>query len=72
MSTCEWDPERDRLAQVLSPDIELGCKNQATTSIGNGAYHMCDSCAALPRFSRYRKIRSLSAAIALREHRGEV
>lgn len=54
MSTCEWDPERNRPAQYLPPDIELGCRNQATVSIACGTWHLCASCAALPRFSKYR------------------
>ncbi len=59
MTTCEWDPQRDRLAQFLPPDIEMGCRNRATVSIGNGAYHLCAECAALPRFSRYRVRKAL-------------
>ncbi len=54
MAKCEWDPVNDRLAQILAPDVEIGCKNTATVSVGGGAYHLCASCADLPRFKRYR------------------
>lgn len=53
-STCEWDPRRNRPAQTLPPDIELGCRNQASVSIGGGAWHLCVDCAALPRFAATR------------------
>lgn len=54
MAKCEWDPVNDRLAQILAPDVEIGCNNTATVSVGGGAYHLCASCADLPRFKRYR------------------
>lgn len=57
---CEWNPEANSPAEaehwrrigVRSP----GCANPAVWSVGAGTnnWHLCESCAALPRFKRYR------------------
>jgi hypothetical protein len=48
---CEWDPIRDSAAEEAG-----GCQNEATLSVGgNGDWHLCENCAALPFFDRYRK-----------------
>jgi hypothetical protein len=48
---CEWDPDRDSAAEESD-----GCRNEATLSVGaDGNWHLCESCAALPAFDRYRK-----------------
>jgi hypothetical protein len=66
MERCEWDPERDRPAQTLPPDVELGCRNEATVSVGgDGAWHLCDFCAAMPRFARYKSRRLLDGLAKL-------
>jgi len=47
---CEWDPSRDRKAR-LREDVHA----DAVWSVGaRGQWHLCEACAALPRFSRYR------------------
>jgi hypothetical protein len=54
---CEWNPTRNRLTWSNEND----CPNRATVCLGhNPSYHLCDSCASLPRFKRYRKRTSLS------------
>lgn len=50
VNTCEWDPQNDCEATVAN-----GCQSQATVSLGRGKWHLCDSCAGLPRFRRYRR-----------------
>lgn len=46
---CEWNPRRDCAALVGD-----GCQNEATLSVGRGKdnWHLCESCANLPRFAR--------------------
>jgi hypothetical protein len=60
---CEWDPVRGEPANYFDHGewVEhLGCDNQSTLSVGaNGKWHLCESCAALPEFKRYRKRVSL-------------
>lgn len=47
---CEWDPDKGKAAFVGE-----GCMKPATTVVGRGKnWHLCDSCAALPRFARYK------------------
>ena len=58
--SCEWDP----ITQTPANN-EHGCPNVATVSLGSGrknpkmgeyiCWHLCESCAALPRFKRFRK-----------------
>ena len=53
MGDCEWDPERDAAAAW---DLG-GCPLQAVWSLGRGIgnnWHLCEDCAALPRFASYR------------------
>lgn len=53
---CEWDPERDEPALQSPGGARFGCRRPATVSVGaDGRWHLCDSCAALPEFKRYRK-----------------
>ena len=50
---CEWNPELSKLA--LTPSAPGDCENEATQSVGAyGEYHLCDSCAELPEFNRFR------------------
>jgi len=50
MSDCEWDPMLGEPAKV-----GRGCPNKAALSVGaHGEWHLCRSCAALPRFKRYK------------------
>lgn len=69
MSLCEWDPEKNAPA-VEQRSIAIsggmstysdgwerisGCQREATLSVGaNGEWHLCEKCAALPAFKRYR------------------
>ena len=32
----------------------IGCHNEATVSTTSGHWHLCESCAQLPRFNRYK------------------
>lgn len=55
MNRCEWNPARN--APSTDPPSEGDCPNEATVSVGRAdTYHLCESCAALPRFAR-RKVR---------------
>ncbi len=55
---CEWWPEKDRPATGAGDE---GCRNESTVSVGKATnWHLCDSCAALPRFKR------LTARVPLR------
>lgn len=50
---CDWNPKRHDVA--YEPAREGDCPNEATVIVGgNGRWHLCDSCAALPEFSRFK------------------
>ncbi len=50
LGPCEWNPFTNLPA--TSPH---GCPNEATVALGaKGEWHLCEQCAALPRFARYR------------------
>lgn len=52
MNPCEWDPRIQKVGDVVEmPEQE--CPNEATISVGG--FHVCESCAALPVFKRFRK-----------------
>lgn len=60
---CEWDPERDRASQgdpvygdpALKWRNYTGCPNLADVIVGaDGKWRLCESCAALPTFKRWR------------------
>lgn len=59
MARCEWNPAKNEAA-LLGADEE--CFNEATVSLGNGKWHVCDSCAALPRFAEFKEHRRLHVA----------
>jgi hypothetical protein len=50
MSECEWNPQAHTAANIDEPS-----HGEAVVSVGDGEWHLCASCAALPKFSRYRK-----------------
>lgn len=55
---CEWNPEAGRGSYEGE-----GCPNPAAVSVGHqGSWHLCDSCAALPRFKRYKVRRRLDGS----------
>ena len=51
---CEWAPGRDQAASV--PEVPGDCHAGAKLSVGKDPdnWHLCESCAALPRFARKR------------------
>lgn len=50
MDECEWNPEKSRAKYYGEP-----CPNEATTIVGaDGRWRLCDFCAALPAFKRFR------------------
>lgn len=53
LDVCEWNPDRDRAAQ-LSGDAFHGWAvwSVETPEI---TWHLCESCAGLPRFKRFRR-----------------
>lgn len=70
LDLCEWDPDRDRPAQGL-PVTQCGrtlrwtdytgCSNPMELVVGSqGEWRLCASCAALPRFRRFRRRMQLS------------
>lgn len=51
---CEFNPVANNAS--YGGAMEGDCENEATVCLGtNPSWHVCDSCAALPRFSRYRR-----------------
>ena len=58
MAQCEWNPVFEKPSQ--NPPRETDCPNEAEISLGgDGDWHVCESCAALPKFSRIRCRRPL-------------
>jgi len=56
---CEWDPENNEPAR-FDDGVDTGCKNEATVSVGAaGQWHLCATCAALPRFNAFRARRPI-------------
>ena len=61
---CEWWPEQNRPAELHSSDphdsrkrndTHVGCQNPAEVLLGaDGMCRLCESCAALPNFKRFR------------------
>ena len=55
MANCEWNPTEKRPAFEGDPS-----HGEAKLAVGvDGKWHLCESCAALPEFARYRKRRPL-------------
>jgi hypothetical protein len=49
---CEWNAILG--VPALDPPSFSDCKNEAVVSLGKrGEWHLCESCAALPRFKRF-------------------
>jgi hypothetical protein len=58
---CEWEPARNRPA--FDSDTHHRT-TRATVLVGcDGAWRLCDRCAALQRFARYRKRKPIPAAV---------
>ena len=51
---CEWNPFKGEPAtEQKSLGLRWGCDRPATLSVGvRSNWHLCDECAALPRFKR--------------------
>jgi hypothetical protein len=59
VNPCEWNPKRNAAANAGDPDA---CPNEVEWSVGsNGEWHLCASCAALPRFKRYKTRKRIGA-----------
>jgi len=60
MNKCEWNPEANESACATYDsnnyvENHYGCQNEATIMVGaNGQWHLCESCAKLPKFKRFR------------------
>lgn len=55
MAECEYNPRQGRAKYEGEP-----CHNEATVSVGaDGKWHLCESCAALPDFKRFRSRRPI-------------
>lgn len=66
MSLCEWDPAAHSAAelQMIRDGLAepVGCLNEAVIALGHkGEWHLCATCAELPRFRRYRVAHLLKA-----------
>ena len=60
---CEWNPTLQKPA--VTGNEPTDCKNEARVSIGAKAsdnWHLCESCAALPAFKKYRHRELLNRA----------
>ena len=58
MERCEWNPVLKQAA--FDPPLPTDCPNEATVSVGERKnWHLCESCAALPEFRRFRRRRNL-------------
>ena len=65
MSDCEWNPTEKRAAFNDDP-----AHGEAVWSVGvDGKWHLCESCAALPEFARYRNRQRLNRRVPARVKR---
>lgn len=51
MELCEWNPEYDVAATL--PSSPGDCQNEATLRVRD--WHLCQRCADLPTFKRYKQ-----------------
>lgn len=50
---CEWNPRFNEPSS--EPQAPGDCENNAAVCVGRSpTWHLCESCAALPRFKRFR------------------
>jgi hypothetical protein len=65
VATCEWNPAEKRPAFDDDPP-----HGEATQVVGvDGKWHLCDGCASLPEFARYRKRSTLKRRVPPRVKR---
>ena len=51
---CEYNPVAGNAS--YGGQMEGDCLNEATVCLGNNpSWHLCESCAGLPRFKRFRR-----------------
>jgi hypothetical protein len=63
---CEWDPVMGGPAWDLADGSARlnGCTRKATVSVGaNGEWHLCNRCAGLPCFRRFRVRRPIARRV---------
>lgn len=68
---CDWNPQkRDAATEPAAPG---DCPNEATVIVGaNGYWQLCESCAALPDFSRFKfRVRMAAASDRDRSEGGD-
>lgn len=59
---CEWNPVTHNAA--TSPPAPGDCPNEASVCVGSGiSWHLCESCAELPEFSKYRRREPLRTGV---------
>lgn len=59
MERCEYNPKAGR-ARLGDEDA---CSNEATLCVGHkGLWRLCQRCAALPQFNRFKVVRPLRAS----------
>jgi hypothetical protein len=57
---CEWNPRFD--VPALDPPAPSDCQREAVVCLGDGEWHLCKSCAARPRFKRFKRRTALKQA----------
>jgi hypothetical protein len=67
---CEWDPEESQPARYIpGTDQHWGCPNDAEIIVGaKGQWRLCESCAALPEFKRFRKRKQIRQRVTNEDH----
>ena len=53
MELCDWNPVAHDFALTTREDGD--CENAAVIGLRNGEIHLCEQCAALPEFAKYKK-----------------
>jgi len=59
---CDWNPDKNEPSAYITGGYgpTNGCQNEATQRVGSvKVWHLCDNCAALPAFKKYRSIAKL-------------
>jgi hypothetical protein len=60
---CDWNPKENKPSEYITGSYgpTNGCQNETTVRIGSKkVWHLCDSCAALPVFKKYRSRKKLT------------
>ena len=60
MALCEWNPTLKEAALCGSDKRDTDCSKEATLIVGaDGLWHICEACASMPEFRRFRARRPL-------------